>query len=109
MPNYLGEFPVNREDTFLHTMTPSEIALYYIFVYGQIDGEHHKAWVLDQVVRILNGAPIVDLREARWDDGNTEIRFSIGTCEQYQNWVLQYQQPDDAGEPEYTYNTGVAP
>lgn len=23
--------------------------------YGQIDGDHHKAWVIDQMVRILAG------------------------------------------------------
>lgn len=23
--------------------------------YGQIDGAHHKAWVIDQMVRILSG------------------------------------------------------
>ncbi len=30
-------------------------ALGMILQYGQIDGSHHKAWVLDQVVRILTG------------------------------------------------------
>jgi hypothetical protein len=24
--------------------------------YGQIDGDHHKAWVIDQMVRALTGA-----------------------------------------------------
>lgn len=28
-------------------------ALTIIFSYGQIDGDHHKAWVIDQVVRAL--------------------------------------------------------
>lgn len=23
--------------------------------YGQIDGDHHKAWVIDQIIRILTG------------------------------------------------------
>lgn len=23
--------------------------------YGQIDGDHHKAWVIDQMVRVLSG------------------------------------------------------
>lgn len=30
-----------------------ENALNYIERYGGIDGEHHKTWVLDQVVRCL--------------------------------------------------------
>ena len=30
-------------------------ALQIIFSCGQIDGDHHKAWVIDQVVRTLLG------------------------------------------------------
>lgn len=30
-------------------------ALAIIEQYGQIDGAHHKAWVIDQVVRALQG------------------------------------------------------
>lgn len=28
-------------------------ALEFAMSYGQIDGDHHKAWVIDQLVRIL--------------------------------------------------------
>ena len=31
----------------------SEQAIAFAIQYGQIDGEHHKAWVIDQMVRIL--------------------------------------------------------
>lgn len=27
--------------------------------YGGIDGDHHKAWVIDQMVRALTGCPLV--------------------------------------------------
>lgn len=30
-------------------------ALDIAFQYGQIDGDHHKTWVIDQIVRILTG------------------------------------------------------
>lgn len=40
-----------------------------IFQYGQIDGEHHKTWVIDQVVRIL-------------------------LEEQYDKWVKEYEEDD---------------
>lgn len=30
-------------------------ALDLLIRYGQTDGEHHKAWVIDQAVRILTG------------------------------------------------------
>ena len=32
-----------------------EKALELAFQYGQIDGDHHKTWVIDQMVRILTG------------------------------------------------------
>jgi hypothetical protein len=49
--------------------------------YGQIDGAHHKAWVIDQMVRILCGegykdivrvaceGPEGELDEYGWDEG----------------------------------------
>lgn len=60
-------------------------ALELIYQYGQIDGDHHKAWVLDQVVRSLH---------------NTE--------EDYSEWISDYKLED--GDPEaYDWNEGVAP
>lgn len=38
---------------------PIEQALEIIFRWGGIDGDHHRAWVIDQVVRALTGAIIV--------------------------------------------------
>lgn len=48
--------------------------------YGDIDGDHHKAWVIDQMVRALTGAKYEEVvREAKagkdgpdtyeWDEG----------------------------------------
>ena len=55
-------------------------AVEMIVRYGGIDGSHHKAWVLDQVVRILAGdnydAIVADARSGEhgphtydWDEG----------------------------------------
>ena len=55
-------------------------AIKLIMRYGGIDGSHHKAWVIDQVARILAGAAYEELvRAARkgedgpktysWDEG----------------------------------------
>ena len=57
-----------------------QAAIDLIVQYGGIDGDHHKAWVLDQVVRILAGdeyGRIVAEAKAgedgpdtyEWDDG----------------------------------------
>ena len=32
-----------------------DAALELAIQYGQIDGDHHKAWVIDQIVRALTG------------------------------------------------------
>ncbi len=38
-----------------------ERALEYAAQYGTTDGEHHKAWVIDQMVRALTGCPMTEL------------------------------------------------
>ena len=57
-------------------------ALEVIESYGGIDGDHHKAWVLDQVVRALTG------------DG-------------YDEWIKEYE--DEDGQEPDEWNEGIAP
>lgn len=57
-------------------------ALRYAWSYGQIDGDHHKMWVIDQMVRALLG-------------------------EKYEQWVKTYETPD--GEDYWEWNVGIAP
>lgn len=55
------------------------LALTYILQYGGIDGEHHKAWVLDQVVRALTGehyAPFVAHVQGDYDEEEEEFEYS---------------------------------
>ena len=56
--------------------------------YSQIDGAHHKMWVLDQILRELKG-----------DD--------------YDQFIHDYEYSDVEDNPteelEYTWDTGVAP
>ena len=61
-------------------------ALAYAARFGQIDGDHHKAWVIDQMVRQLTG-------------------------DEYEEWVKEYEGPDPDIDPEETYewDTGIAP
>jgi hypothetical protein len=76
---YLGETIV---DTSTHPTfaerTKEAWAMEFITRYGQIDGESHKAWVLDQVSRILLGTPVV-VKRADWSDGKFEYRFTVGS------------------------------
>jgi hypothetical protein len=61
----------------------AQLALELIASYGQDDGGHHKAWVIDQVARILTG------------DG-------------YDAWIAAYQAGEDGPET-YSWDTGIAP
>lgn len=54
-----------------------------IYQFGGIDGEHHKQWVLDQIVRVL-------------------------TRENYAGWVADYKNGED-GTNTYNWEEGIAP
>lgn len=102
MKGYLGEFPIDDD------RTPTNWALAFIESYGQIDGDHHKAWVLDQVARILHGTPVI-VTEARWENGTTEVRFETGVLShKYRDWVCEMQAGEDGPET-YSYKCGIAP
>lgn len=53
--------------------------------FGQTDGVHHKAWVIDQMIRAL-----------------------CGSEEEYQKWVREYVGPDENGDT-WQWDTGIAP
>ena len=61
-----------------------EKVLEIAFQYGQIDGDHHKTWVIDQIVRILTG-------------------------EKYNEFVKGYETDEETGEKEWTWENGIAP
>lgn len=54
-----------------------------IFKYGGIDGEHHKKWLIDQIVRTL-------------------------TKDDYKKWVERYEDGVD-GKHTYEWDIGIAP
>lgn len=62
---------------------PVQRALNIILQYGGIDGEHHKTWVIDQVVRILTG-------------------------DKYEEWVRDACDGED-GPNTYGWDVGIAP
>lgn len=62
-----------------------EKALKIAWSFGQIDGDHHKMWVIDQMVREL-----------------------CGNDEEYKKWVDVYEAPVGY-EDCYKWDTGIAP
>jgi hypothetical protein len=114
MQTYLGEETLlNLQGTPFEHFTPKEWALEFIGRYGQIDGAHHKQWVLDTVARILHGTPVI-VKRAAWQDGairQTEYRVDTGPPSPgYNAWLMDMQGDiDENGEPEYGYDEGIAP
>lgn len=103
MNNYLGIVDVTKE----HQISATDAALLFIQMYGGIDGAHHKDWVLDQVARILNKAPVI-VKKASWSTGETELRYSVGESPEYHAWVAECKSGED-GPNTYSYSIGIAP
>lgn len=106
MEGYLGEFPLSPGMAAQVPKTKAGLALMYIEHYGQIEGDHHRAWVIDQVARILMGTPVL-LKAARWkrpQGVHSELRFSTGEpSKKYLAWRAE-------GEVQgYDYDEGIAP
>jgi hypothetical protein len=59
-----------------------EEALRLLIRYGQIDGEHHKTWVIDQAVRLLTGNYYDELIAAANDgeDGPETYDWDVGVA-----------------------------
>jgi hypothetical protein len=64
-------------------MNKIELALMIASKYGGTDGAHHKAWVIDQMVRVLTG-------------------------DRYEAWVAQVRAGKD-GPNTYGWDEGIAP
>jgi hypothetical protein len=111
MEGYLGEFDVDIKDTPYANYTPNDWVLEYLFKYSQIEGQHHKQWVLDQTARILHGTPVI-IKLAGWSNGEKEYRFRLGEATQeYLEWVKMYrgEYDEEEGCYEYNYDEGIAP
>jgi len=109
MKTFLGETVVDVKDTKFKDFTQADWAMYFIERYGQIDGEHHKTWVLDQVSRILKGTPVI-IKQAKWDNGLSEYRISTDVPHiDFTNWVEEMKGNLVDGGYEYDYDNGIAP
>ena len=77
----------NLNDNNTHTDAEKiEKALEVAWNYGQVDGSHHKMWVIDQMVRAL-----------------------CGSEEEYHKWLEKYKEPTPSDEDGYEWDEGIAP
>lgn len=88
-------------------MTPIEHAISLAVRYGGIDGDHHKAWVIDQMVRALTGCPTVSRRAIDFLGKAYEYQ-ALGESEAYENLVREACAGED-GPNTYEWNMGIAP
>ncbi len=112
MAKYLGETIVDQSDVEeFKDFTKIDWMMYYIERYGQIDGEHHKTWVMDQVSRIAKGTEL-EIKIAKWDDGTINYRVEIKEpSKEYLEWVedMKGEYDEIEEEYEYSYDYGIAP
>lgn len=76
--------------------------------YGQIEGAHHKAWVIDQMVRALTGCP-AGAKVVKHRDSDAEYTYwrqmsSLG----YHRFVKAHKEGEDGPET-YSWDEGIAP
>lgn len=88
--------------------SPQDWVMLWIEKYGGIDGAHHKAWVLDHIVRILKGTKMI-VKLAKWDNGQEKYRFELDEpTTEYNEWVKEMCDGED-GPDSYSYDTGITP
>lgn len=76
-----------------------ERALKLAVKYGGIDGDHHKAWVIDQMVRELTGCPTVRrMSPCSWADGRKHRTSGLGESKEYLELVRKAREGEDGPE-----------
>ncbi|MBU0847134.1 hypothetical protein KKH23_08080 [Patescibacteria group bacterium] len=76
-----------------------EVAIDIAIVYGDSGGAHHKAWVIDQMVRALTGGEVI---------GDKASFYEISETDEYRQLVASARDGVDGPET-YGWDTGIAP
>lgn len=84
-----------------------EDALAIAVQFGGVDGDHHKAWVIDQMVRALTGCPLVTITAVDCR-GNPYTFESMSDSKEYFDLIRDAKDGND-GPDSYGWNVGVAP
>ncbi len=72
-----------------------------------IDGEHHKMWLIDQMVRILTGSPL-EKAEATGAYGRPFTHDRLAESDRYRAFVEEFTVIDeDDGSTVSTWDTGT--
>lgn len=88
-------------------MANVQLALEYAVRFGGIYGDHHKAWVIDQMVRALTDCPMVT--ESAIDVHGKSYEYEAqGESEEYKKLVADACNGEDGAET-YSWEVGIAP
>lgn len=82
-------------------------ALKIAFQSAQVDGGHHKMWVIDQMVRALTGSPMVEWTglDCRKEPYTCMIQ---GESELYKKFIKKHNDGED-GPDTYEWDEGIPP
>lgn len=75
--------------------------------FGGIGGDHHKAWVIDQMVRALTDCPWVQLEAVDYQ-GKPYTYMGMGESERYKAFVAFVRTGEDGPET-YDWEVGTPP
>ena len=75
--------------------------------YGGVDGDHHKAWVIDQMVRELTNCPRI-MGHGVDVNGVAYEYPDLGESDEYKALVAGAKDGEDGPET-YEWNEGIAP
>lgn len=74
---------------------------------GVPDGDHHKAWMIDQIVRIITECPPVQ-KTFRKGEPNEYTATVLGESDEYRKFLADYADGED-GPHTYAWDIGIAP
>jgi hypothetical protein len=76
--------------------------------YGDYDGDHHKMWTIDQMIRVLTGSPL-EKKPLRTDIHGIRYTYDhLGESDAYNAFVADYNDGED-GPDTNEWDTGIAP
>jgi hypothetical protein len=78
-------------------------ALEFAMAFGTEDGDHHKMWVIDQMVRALTGCPIVTKTTKDGFEYETQ-----GRSAEYDKFLSDFADGED-GPHTFSWHVGIAP
>jgi hypothetical protein len=86
--------------------TRIEAAIDVAIRYGGIEGDHHKAWVIDQMIRHLTDCPEVEVTAIDCNGRYTYI--DLGESEEYIELIKAAKDGED-GPDTHDWDIGIAP